>query len=69
MLSSISVVSANTWYRKVPNKNITARQPHINLVTKDLDTLAGVRTRQIQRKLRAVQSVDAKVELLEADDE
>lgn len=48
---------------------LSKAQQHINLVTKDLDTLAGVRTRQIQRKLRAVQSVDAKVELLEADDE
>ena len=48
---------------------LSKAQQHINLVTKDLDTLAGVRTRQIQRKLRAVQSVDTKVELLEADDE
>ncbi|MBQ8538046.1 MAG: DNA recombination protein RmuC [Ruminococcus sp.] len=48
---------------------LSKAQQHINLVTKDLDTLAGVRTRQIQRKLRAVQSVDAKVELLETDDE
>ncbi len=38
---------------------LTKAQQHINLVTKDLDTLAGVRTRQIQRRLSAVQSVDA----------
>lgn len=48
---------------------LSKAQQHISLVTKDLDTLAGVRTRQIQRKLRAVQSVDTKVELLETDDE
>lgn len=44
---------------------LTKAQQHINLVTKDLDTLAGVRTRQIQRKLSAVQSVDSNVSLLE----
>ncbi len=38
---------------------LSKAQQHINLVTKDLDTLAGVRTRQIQRKLSAVQSIDA----------
>ncbi len=36
-------------------------QQHINMVTNDLDTLAGVRTRQIQRKLKAVQTADTKV--------
>ncbi len=40
---------------------LSKAQQHINLVTKDLDTLAGVRTRQIQRKLNAVQSIDAPV--------
>ena len=44
---------------------LTKAQQHINLVTKDLDTLAGVRTRQIQRKLSAVQSVDSIVSLPE----
>lgn len=45
-------------------------QQHINQVTNDLDTLAGVRTRQIQRKLRAVQTADTKVAALPAlDDE
>ncbi len=44
---------------------LTKAQQHINLVTKDLDTLAGVRTRQIQRKLSAVQSVDSCVSLPE----
>lgn len=39
-------------------------QQHINLVTSDLDTLAGVRTRQIQRKLRAVQTVDTPIDAL-----
>ena len=39
---------------------LTKAQQHINLVTKDLDTLAGVRTRQIQRKLSAVQTLDEK---------
>ncbi len=48
---------------------LSKAQQHINLVTKDLDTLAGVRTRQIQRKLSAVQSIDSKVELLESGDE
>ncbi len=48
---------------------LSKAQQHINLVTKDLDTLAGVRTRQIQRKLSAVQSIDSKVELLESSDE
>ncbi len=48
---------------------LTKAQQHINLVTKDLDTLAGVRTRQIQRKLSAVQSVDAKVEVFDTLDE
>lgn len=48
---------------------LSKAQQHINLVTKDLDTLAGVRTRQIQRKLSAVQTVDAKVEVLDALDE
>ncbi len=37
-------------------------QQHINMVTNDLDTLAGVRTRQIQRKLKAVQTADTKVD-------
>ena len=40
---------------------LSKAQQHINLVTKDLDTLAGVRTRQIQRKLSAVQSIDTPV--------
>ncbi len=40
---------------------LTKAQQHINLVTKDLDSLAGVRTRQIQRKLSAVQSIEASV--------
>lgn len=40
---------------------LTKAQQHINLVTKDLDTLAGVRTRQIQRKLSAVQTLDETV--------
>ncbi len=45
-------------------------QQHISQVTNDLDTLAGVRTRQIQRKLRAVQTADTKVEALPVlDDE
>lgn len=44
-------------------------QQHINLVTKDLDTLAGVRTRQIQRKLSAVQSVEGQIEATVATDE
>lgn len=45
-------------------------QQHINQVTNDLDALAGVRTRQIQRKLRAVQTADTKVAALPAlDDE
>ena len=44
---------------------LTKAQQHISLVTKDLDTLAGVRTRQIQRKLSAVQSVDSIVSLPE----
>lgn len=44
---------------------LTKAQQHINLVTKDLDTLAGVRTRQIQRKLSAVQSVDSNLSLPE----
>ena len=45
-------------------------QQHINQVTNDLDTLAGVRTRQIQRKLRAVQTADTKVDALPVlDDE
>ncbi len=48
---------------------LSKAQQHINLVTKDLDALAGVRTRQIQRKLSAVQSIDSKVELLESGDE
>lgn len=48
---------------------LTKAQQHINLVTKDLDALAGVRTRQIQRKLSAVQTVDAKVELVDVIDE
>ena len=48
---------------------LSKAQQHINLVTKDLDTLAGVRTRQIQRKLSAVQTVDSKVSLLSDDDE
>ncbi|MBE6825151.1 MAG: DNA recombination protein RmuC [Ruminococcaceae bacterium] len=39
-------------------------QQHINLVTNDLDTLAGVRTRQIQRKLKAVQTADERIEAL-----
>ena len=39
---------------------LSKAQQHINLVTKDLDTLAGVRTRQIQRKLSAVQTLDEK---------
>lgn len=41
---------------------LTKAQQHINLVTKDLDTLAGVRTRQIQRKLSAVQTIDESTE-------
>lgn len=45
-------------------------QQHINQVTNDLDALAGVRTRQIQRKLRAVQTADTKVDALPVlDDE
>ncbi|MBQ8859774.1 MAG: DNA recombination protein RmuC [Ruminococcus sp.] len=48
---------------------LSKAQQHINLVTKDLDTLAGVRTRQIQRKLSAVQSIDSKVELSDSIDE
>lgn len=46
-------------------------QQHINLVTNDLDALAGVRTRQIQRKLKAVQTADISVDALPAtvDDE
>ena len=40
---------------------LSKAQQHINLVTKDLDTLAGVRTRQIQRKLSAVQTLDEKI--------
>lgn len=44
---------------------LSKAQQHISLVTKDLDTLAGVRTRQIQRKLSAVQSVDSIVSLPE----
>ncbi len=44
-------------------------QQHINLVTNDLDTLAGVRTRQIQRKLKAVQTADEKIEALTASDD
>ncbi len=37
---------------------LTKAQQHINLVTKDLDNLAGVRTRKIQKSLSAVQSID-----------
>lgn len=48
---------------------LSKAQQHINLVTKDLDTLAGVRTRQIQRKLSAVQTIDSKVEVFDALDE
>ncbi|MBR2715149.1 MAG: DNA recombination protein RmuC [Ruminococcus sp.] len=44
---------------------LTKAQQHINLVTKDLDTLAGVRTRQIQRKLSAVQTVDTPIVAIE----
>lgn len=45
-------------------------QQHINQVTNDLDALAGVRTRQIQRKLCAVQTADTKVDALPVlDDE
>lgn len=44
-------------------------QQHISQVTNDLDTLAGVRTRQIQRKLRAVQTADTKVEALPMPDD
>ncbi len=44
-------------------------QQHINLVTNDLDTLAGVRTRQIQRKLKAVQTADEKIEALTVSDD
>lgn len=40
---------------------LSKAQQHISLVTKDLDTLAGVRTRQIQRRLSAVQSVDGEL--------
>ncbi|MBQ4129662.1 MAG: DNA recombination protein RmuC [Ruminococcus sp.] len=40
---------------------LTKAQQHINLVTKDLDNLAGVRTRQIQKRLSAVQSIDKPV--------
>lgn len=44
-------------------------QQHINQVTNDLDALAGVRTRQIQRKLKAVQTADTKIETLLVSDE
>ena len=44
-------------------------QTHIGQVTKDLDMLAGVRTRQIQRKLSAVQTADTIVEALPVIDE
>lgn len=44
-------------------------QQHISQVTNDLDTLAGVRTRQIQRKLRAVQTADTKIEALPMPDD
>ena len=40
---------------------LTKAQQNINLVTKDLDNLAGVRTRQIQKRLSAVQSIDKPV--------
>ncbi len=48
---------------------LSKAQQHISLVTKDLDTLVGVRTRQIQRKLKAVQSVDAIAQLPDVDEE
>ena len=44
-------------------------QTHIGQVTKDLDMLAGVRTRQIQRKLSAVQTADTAIEALPVIDE
>lgn len=44
-------------------------QTHIGQVTKDLDMLAGVRTRKIQRSLQAVQSTDSIVEALPVIDE
>lgn len=48
---------------------LSKAQQHINQVTNDLDTLAGVRTRQIQRKLRAVQTVDTEIKSLDYSDE
>lgn len=47
---------------------LTKAQQHINQVTNDLDALAGVRTRQIQRKLRAVQTVDSEIKMLDFSD-
>ncbi len=44
-------------------------QQHISQVTNDLDALAGVRTRQIQRKLKAVQTADTKVDALPLSDD
>ena len=44
---------------------LTKAQQHINQVTNDLDALAGVRTRQIQRRLKAVQTVDTEIKVLD----
>lgn len=48
---------------------LSKAQTHIGQVTKDLDLLAGVRTRQIQRKLSAVQTTDTVIDALPISDE
>lgn len=48
---------------------LSKAQTHIGQVTKDLDLLAGVRTRQIQRKLSAVQTTDTVIDSLPISDE
>lgn len=48
---------------------LSKAQTHIGQVTKDLDLLAGVRTRQIQRKLSAVQTTDTVIDTLPISDE